>query len=58
MAGLHTALGMLDKAIEWLKRGYKERDPALGLAKVEAWFDPLRQDARFQNLMRRMKFPE
>ncbi len=42
----------------WLERAYEERDPLLLLAKTDALLDPLRSDPRFQDLLRRIGFPE
>jgi tetratricopeptide (TPR) repeat protein len=57
MANLHLALGDMDEAMVWLERAYDERDVSLVRAKVNPRLDPLRADPRFQDLLRRMKFP-
>ncbi|TDI37770.1 MAG: hypothetical protein E2P02_21980 [Acidobacteria bacterium] len=46
------------EAFLWLDRAYSERAAmAVGLP-THLWVDPLRDDPRFQNLLRRMNFPE
>ncbi len=42
----------------WLERAYEEREPLLLAAKVDPRLDPLRSDPRFQDLLRRIGFPE
>jgi hypothetical protein len=58
VAVLYGQLGENDKAFEWLERAYVERSDGLSLLKVDPWFDPLRSDPRFADLMRRVGFPE
>ena len=47
-----------DEAFYWLEKAYAERDPFLTLLAVDPDWDPIRSDPRFQDLLRRMKFPE
>ncbi len=55
----HSALiGETDEAMTWLERAYEERDPLLLIAKTDPRMDPLRSDPRFQDLLRRIGFPE
>jgi hypothetical protein len=42
----------------WLERAYKERSPILQYIKVHPFFDPLRGDPRFADLVRRVGLPE
>jgi len=58
IAVVHIGLGDKDRAFEWLEKAYDERFPALAFLKVEPIFDPLRDDPRFQDLVRRMNFPD
>ncbi len=58
VAEVYVALGERDKALEWLRRGYEERDSWLTLLKVWPAFDRVRSDPRYEELLRRMKFPE
>jgi tetratricopeptide (TPR) repeat protein len=57
IALLATALGRKDEAIRWLERAYDERSALLFIMNVELKLDPLRDDPRFQALVRRMRFP-
>ncbi|MGH9793525.1 MAG: winged helix-turn-helix domain-containing protein [Candidatus Acidiferrales bacterium] len=50
--------GRDDQALQWLQTGYRNRDPYMVMIGVIPWFDPLRADPRFQDLLRRMNFPQ
>jgi tetratricopeptide (TPR) repeat protein len=57
-----TAMGCVrigDKqcAFEWLEKGFQERDDLMINLKVEPVFDGLREDQRFQALVRRVGIP-
>jgi len=56
IAGVYVGLGEHDQALQCLERAYEERDGILVYLKVEQRFDPLRDDPRFQDLMRRVGF--
>ncbi len=43
---------------EWLERGYEERDLLMILLPNSPLTDPLRSDPRFDDLLRRIGFPE
>jgi TolB-like protein len=58
VARIYVGLGDNNKAMEWLERGYREEDPFLTALKADLTFDPLRDDPRFQSLLRRMNFPD
>ncbi len=51
-------IGETEEAMTWLERAYEERDPFLLVAKTDPLTDPLRSDPRFQDLLRRIGFPE
>ena len=51
---IYTGLGEKDEAFRWLERAYEDRDPALIDAGGEPLLDPLREDPRFDDLLRRM----
>ncbi len=57
-AVIHTGLGEIDEALQWLERAYMDRNPWMVYLQVEPRLDPLRADPRFQDLLRRMNFPE
>jgi TolB-like protein/DNA-binding winged helix-turn-helix (wHTH) protein/Flp pilus assembly protein TadD len=59
IAILYGALGELNEAFAWLEKAYDERDPELTYLKVPGRrFEPLRHDARFQELVHRVGLPE
>jgi hypothetical protein len=58
LADDYARLGRTDEALEWLERAYEERDGSLAFIKTEPAYDGLRSDPRFQDLLRRMNFPE
>ena len=59
IAILYGALGELNEAFAWLEKAYEERDPELTYLNVPGRrFEPLRHDARFQQLVHRIGFPE
>ncbi|MBA3634744.1 MAG: tetratricopeptide repeat protein, partial [Acidobacteria bacterium] len=57
LAILYAALGDKEKAFASLEKAYTERDFQLTSLKVEPGYDPLRDDPRFQDLLRRVGFP-
>ena len=59
LAEVYWALGDRDRAIELLEQAYAAGvDDRLTYLKVLPTLDPLREDPRFQNLMRRLRFPQ
>ena len=54
---VHLHLGEMDQVFPWLEKAFAQRSTVLTSIKVNRSFDPLRSDPRFQNLLRRMKFP-
>ena len=57
MADLYFLLGDKDQAFALLDKAYDERDNMVALLKVDPYFDPLRSDPRFTDLLRRVGFP-
>jgi eukaryotic-like serine/threonine-protein kinase len=56
--GIHVALGENDLGLVSLEEAYTHRDPYMVHLKRDAAFDPLRSDPHFQDLLRRMDFPQ
>ena len=56
IAHIYIGLGDKDRAFEWLQLAIDQRDINLWL-KTDAFYDPLRQDSRFSELLRRMRLP-
>jgi tetratricopeptide (TPR) repeat protein len=54
IAVIHAGLGNKEQAYAWLDQAYAERDNWLIYLKVEPRLDPLRSDARFAELLRRI----
>jgi serine/threonine-protein kinase len=55
-ATIHAALGEKDEAFTWLESALRERDHYLAWIKVDTAVDPLRNDSRFPDLLRRVGF--
>jgi TolB-like protein/tetratricopeptide (TPR) repeat protein len=58
MAIAYAGLGDKERAFYWLERAFDERAIMLQQVQVEPFLDPLRDDPRFDDLLRRMNFPE
>jgi TolB-like protein/Tfp pilus assembly protein PilF len=52
-----ASLGEVEMALDLLDQAYEKRDVIMVWLKVRHHFDPLRAEPRFQELLRRMKFP-
>lgn len=52
---VHAALGQKDQAFVYLEKAYDVRADCIAFLKVEPRADPLRNDARFQQLLQRVK---
>jgi TolB-like protein/DNA-binding winged helix-turn-helix (wHTH) protein len=50
----YLGIGDNEQALTWLERAYQEQSNILQLIKVHPYFDPLRSDPRFVNLVRRV----
>lgn len=46
-----------DRAFAWLENGFEIRDPGLVWLKVDPMWDPIRDDPRFSDLIRRIGLP-
>ncbi len=56
-AGIHIGLGENDRAIEYLEKSYEEHSHWLIYLHMDPGMDQLRDDPRFQNLLRRVGLP-
>jgi TolB-like protein/Flp pilus assembly protein TadD len=54
IARIYVALGKIDEAFRWLETAYQDRAEWIALLKVDPRLDDLRQDVRYQDLMRRL----
>lgn len=57
IAVIHTGLDDKERAFEWLNTAYEERAGFLIFVNSDPRFKPLRSEPRFQDLLRRMRFP-
>jgi serine/threonine protein kinase/Tfp pilus assembly protein PilF len=55
---VHVGLGENDQALSWLEKAYEERFNRLAYLRREPVWDPLRQDPRFIDLVRRINLPQ
>ncbi|MEE8461063.1 MAG: protein kinase [Acidobacteriota bacterium] len=53
-ATIYVQLGKKDQALEWLEKMYEERTGGFIFLKTRPRWDPIRDDPRFQDLLRRM----
>ena len=56
-ARAHTRLGEADEALACLEQAYQQRECLLVLLKAHEWWEPLRAEARFVDLVRRVGIP-
>jgi TolB-like protein/Tfp pilus assembly protein PilF len=54
-AWIHLGLGEIDSAFEWLDRAIEARDQFIMPIKSYWFFDPIRSDPRFAELLRKMR---
>jgi hypothetical protein len=57
LATVYAALGEKDKAFAELNKSYEMRENIMTLTKVDPRLDPLRDDPRFEELLRKVGFP-
>jgi tetratricopeptide (TPR) repeat protein len=53
----YNGLGETDEALDWLERGFEQRDPKMTFLKIDSRLNNLRGEPRFIQLMDRMAFP-
>jgi TolB-like protein/Tfp pilus assembly protein PilF len=54
MVNAYLGLGENEEAFAWLEQAYKEQSNMLQFVKVHPYFDPIRSDPRFADLVRRV----
>ncbi len=57
VAAVYAGLGDKDKAFEWLEKGFEDKGNLWWIT-FEIPFEPLRDDPRYKDLMKRMNLPE
>jgi hypothetical protein len=58
IALIHLGLGANGPMFEWLDKAYEDRSTWLMFLKVDQRFDSIRGEARYHDLLRRMKIPD
>lgn len=51
-------MGDKEQAFEWLEKASEEHDPQLLAITLDPVWDPLRSDARFQEILKRMNLAD
>ena len=54
---IHIGIEEYDEAIRLLEQAYDEHSWFLAFIQIEPWYDPIRKDPRFQQIIERMLFP-
>jgi tetratricopeptide (TPR) repeat protein len=57
-AAVYTAMGDKDQALAQLEQAYQDRSFWMAFLKVDPEMDTLRSEPRFQDMMRRLNFPQ
>jgi TolB-like protein len=57
-ADIYAQWGDTARALDWLDKAMRNRDPYLAYTKVNPFFDPLRNEPRFLAIERALKFPD
>ena len=58
LAGVHAGLDEKDQALDWLERAFEEHCGGLAWVGYDLVWDSLREEPRFQALLRKMNLPE
>ncbi len=58
IALIYAGLGDRNSAFAWLERSFNSRDKGLTYLRIDPCLDPLREDPRLENLIKRVGFPE
>jgi tetratricopeptide (TPR) repeat protein len=55
---IYSVTGRKESALQWLQKAYKDHEAEVYWLKVDPMFKPLHNDPRFQNLLKKIGFPE
>src|SRR6201988_1124964 len=58
LAAIYVGQGDKEQALGWLEKAFEEDNTELTFLKVDPRLDPLREDPRFQTLLKKVGFPE
>ena len=58
IARYYALMGDRDHVFEWLEKSYAERSGPLASIKVDNFFEPLRSDPLYIDLLKRMGLPQ
>jgi serine/threonine protein kinase/Tfp pilus assembly protein PilF len=58
IAKVYIALGDNDQAFKWLNKAFENRDSALVYLAIDSIYDSIHNDPRYQELLKKMRFPE
>ena len=58
IAAVYAGLGEKDKAFEWLEKDFQARNGKLAEIRWQLQYEPLSEDPRFKDLLKRMNLPE
>ena len=58
IAALYAHAGRKDRALDWLEKAYEERVTTIAHLRADPNWDDLHDEPRFQDLLRRMNFPD
>jgi TolB-like protein/Tfp pilus assembly protein PilF len=57
-AQIYAQWGDTGKALDWLEKAQRVRDPGLLQLKVDALLDPIRREPRFEAILKKLNFPQ
>ena len=58
IAKVYIALGDNDQAFKWLTKAFENRDSDLVYLAIDSIYDSIYNDPRYQELLKKMRFPE
>lgn len=58
LAWVAALVGDNDQAMKWLETAFRQKASLMVAVRAEPFFEPLHSDPRFQDLLRRMNFPD